>query len=143
VSSDSDRLQHGNQLLQLSVVFVAVPGFDVNSVVLLPAEILLEIIDYNGAFKRPAQTSQILNVVSLTGEVVLKMNRMLTVETVCDYTLSVKAVQNFVGILIRVMRRISTYRLVSSCENHDFVVAAELEQEMSGVRSDLIYNLRH
>ena len=54
------------------------------SVVLLPAEILLEIIDYNGAFERPAQTSQILDVVSLTGEVVLKMNRMLTVETVRD-----------------------------------------------------------
>ena len=84
MSSDSDRLQQGNQLFQLSVVFVAVPGFDVKSVVLLPAEILLEIIDYNGAFKRPAQTSQILHVVSLTGEVVLKMNRMLTVETVRD-----------------------------------------------------------
>jgi hypothetical protein len=37
---------------------------------------------------------------------------------------------------------ISTYRLVGSGENNDFVVAAELVQEVSGVRSDLIYNFR-
>ncbi len=54
------------------------------SVVLLPAEILLEIVDYNGTFKRSTQTSQILDVVSLASEVVLKMDRMLTIETVRD-----------------------------------------------------------
>ena len=84
MSSNSDCFQQGNQLFELIVVFVAVPGFYVYSVLLLPAEILLEIIDYNGTFKRSTQTSQILDVVSLASEVVLKMDRMLTIETVRD-----------------------------------------------------------
>ena len=84
MSSGSDSLQQRNQLFELRVIFIAVPGFDVYSIILLPAEILLEVVDYYGTFKRTAQTRQIFYVVSLTGEVVLKMYSVLTVEAVCN-----------------------------------------------------------
>jgi hypothetical protein len=144
VSAHCNSFQYGNQLFEFCVVFVTVPSFDVNAVLLLPAEILFEVVDYYGAFDGAAQTSQIFDVVSLAGEVILQMDRMLTIESVGNQTLCVEAVKNFVGVLNKILRNgRETYRLVCGGEDHDFVVAAEFEQEMGGVRSYLVHNFRN
>ena len=39
-----------NQKLEFVVVFVAVPSLDVDAVLFLPAEVLLQVVDYYGAF---------------------------------------------------------------------------------------------
>lgn len=75
-----------------------------NAILFLPTKVFLQVIDYYGAFNGTTQTSQIFHIVSLTREVVLKMDCMLTIETVCDKTLCVKAVKNFVGVLKTVIR---------------------------------------
>ena len=84
MSANGDRFQNWNQLFKLCVVLVVVPSLDVNSILFLPAEVLLEVVDYYGAFYRTAQTSEIFDIVSLTRKVILKMDCMLTVETMCD-----------------------------------------------------------
>ena len=55
----------------------------------------------------------------------------------------VKAVENFISVLKKGVRiRQTTYRLVGGGEDYYFVETTELQQEISGVGSDLVYNFR-
>ena len=72
-----------------------------NAVLFLPAEILFEVVDYYGSFQGPSQSAKVFDVVSLTGKVVLKMNSVLAIQAMCNQTLSVETVKNFVGILAK------------------------------------------
>ena len=71
MATHRDRLKQVDQLLELVVVFVAVPSLNVDAVLLLPAKVLLQVVDYYSSLQRSSKSAKIFHVVSLTGEVVL------------------------------------------------------------------------
>ena len=70
-----------------------------DTVLLLPAKVLLQVVNYYGALQRSSKPTKIFHVVSLTSKVVLEVDSMLAIEPVSYKPLCVEAVQNFVGVL--------------------------------------------
>ena len=74
-----DACQKRDQLLKLIVFVVTVPGLNVNTIFLLPTEVLLQVVNNNCWLQAAADTREVFNVVYLMREIILEVHSMLAI----------------------------------------------------------------
>lgn len=89
--------------MQLGVVGVVIPRANVDAILLLPAVVLLEVVNYYHSLDFAANTSEVLHVVRLTPQmshlVHGRLDSVLSVEPVRHGARHVQFVKHLVGVL--------------------------------------------
>ena len=71
--------QKWNQLLELIIFVVIVPGLNVDAILLLPTEVFLQVVNDNCRLQAASYTREVFDVVYLVREIILQVHSMLAV----------------------------------------------------------------
>lgn len=71
--------QKWDQLLELVVFVVVVPGLNVDAILLLPTEVFLQVVNDNCRLQAASDTREVFYVVYLVREIILQVHSMLAV----------------------------------------------------------------
>ena len=71
--------QKWDQLLELIIFVVIVPGLNVDAILLLPTEVFLQVVNDNCRLQAASYTRKVFDVVYLVREIILQVHSMLAV----------------------------------------------------------------